>query len=76
MNLLANLGHLGAAVEAGSITHDDAVQQLMERSEGGLTALGAAEALTHWRTGGSNPAVTEGRQRGVMPPDAFPRASD
>lgn len=50
MALVDKIEELGAAVDAGLLDPDIAVQQLVEYSDGGLTRLGAADMLARWQT--------------------------
>lgn len=50
MSLVDMIEMLGAAVDDGLITADDAVQQLVEFSDGGLTVRGARDSLRRHRT--------------------------
>lgn len=50
MALIDEIERLGAAWEAG-MPKDQAVQLLMEYSDGGLTRRGAQDSIENWRTG-------------------------
>lgn len=50
MSLVDQIEELGAAVDAGLLPRDRAVQLLTEYSDGGLTRLGAADVLDNWQT--------------------------
>lgn len=50
MSLVDKIEELGAAIEAGRISRDEAAHQLQQYSDGGVTRLGAETALTKWRT--------------------------
>lgn len=50
MSLVSQIEELGAAVDGGLLNRGDAVQRLVEYSEGGLTHCGAAEQIRNWQT--------------------------
>jgi hypothetical protein len=50
MTLVDLIELLGASVDAGLMPLDEAVQRVVEFSEGGLTHLGAADSLRRHRT--------------------------
>jgi hypothetical protein len=50
MSLVDKIEELGAAIDAGQIGRDEAALQLQQYSDGGLTRLGAVDALAKWRT--------------------------
>lgn len=50
MTLADKVVELGWLVHVGAITHQTAVQQLVEYTNGGLTELGAADELDRWHT--------------------------
>lgn len=49
MSLATMAEELGAAVSAGLLPRDTAVQQLAEYSDGGLTKVGAADLVDGWQ---------------------------
>lgn len=53
MSLVSQIEELGAALDAGLLDRDAAVQQLVEYSDGGLTRLGAERSLGEWQTIGA-----------------------
>lgn len=54
MSLVREIERLGAHVAYGDLTQADAVQRVMEYSDGGLTRLGAADLM-------ASPAQARGR---------------
>lgn len=50
MTLASKIEELGAAVDAGLLNRQAAIQHLTEYSDGGLTPLGAESALGQWQT--------------------------
>lgn len=58
MSLVDKTEELGAAYEAGQISHADAVHQLQQYSDGGITQVGAATLLAKWRTARAQVADT------------------
>ena len=50
MTLVDEVERLGAAVESGELVREDAVQRLLECSDGGLTRLSAASLIDSWST--------------------------
>lgn len=50
MALIDDIEFYGRAVDAGDMTHTDAVRLLTQNSNGGLTEAGAAHQLAEWTT--------------------------
>lgn len=50
MSLITKAESMGRAVTQGAMSREDAIKELMEFSDGGLTQAGAADLIDNWRT--------------------------
>jgi hypothetical protein len=50
MSIVDKIEELGAAVDAGLLDRDRAIQMLTEYSDGGLTRYGAGDVLAKWQS--------------------------